>query len=66
MRITGLKCNKRITKQAKAQREKLRRENCITRILAKVSEICDYAIENLCTKQAQFEELKMMLNDCIK
>lgn len=66
MKIAGLKCNKRITKRAKAQREKLRRENRITRILAKVSEICDYAIENLCTQQAQFEELEMMLSDYIR
>ena len=66
MRIAGLKCNKRTTKRAKAQREKLRREDRITRILAKVSEICDYAIENLCTQQAQFEELEMLLNDCVK
>ena len=31
------------------------REDRITEILSKVSEICDYAIENLCTEQAQFE-----------
>lgn len=66
MRIAGLKRNKRTTKRAKAQREKLRREDRITRILAKVSEICDYAIENLCTQQAQFEELEMLLNDYVK
>lgn len=41
-------------------------ENKITNILSKVKEICDYAIENLCTEQAQFEELEWMLRKCIK
>lgn len=66
MRIAGLKCNKRITKRTKAQREKLRRENRISRILSKVDEMCNYAIKNLCTQPAQFEELEWMLNDCVK
>ncbi len=41
------------------------REDKITRILAKVAEICDYACENYCTQPAQFEELEMMLRDYI-
>lgn len=66
MRIAGLKHNKQITKRTKAQREKLRRENRINRILSKVDEMCNYAIKNLCTQPAQFEELEWMLNDCVK
>lgn len=65
MRIAGLKSHKLSAKQ-KRERAARRREDNITKILAKVSEICDYAIENQCTQQAQFEELEMMLNDCIK
>ena len=41
-------------------------EDKIAKILSKVSEICDYAIKNLCTEQAQFEELEWMLRKCIK
>lgn len=65
MRIAGLKSHKLTAKQKREHAARRRADN-ITKILAKVSEICDYAIENLCTKQAQFEELEMMLNDCIK
>ena len=65
MRIAGLKKLKLTAKQ-KCERAARRREDNITKILAKVSEICDYAIENLCTQPAQFEELEMMLNDCIE
>lgn len=42
------------------------REDKITKILSKVSEICDYAVKNLCTEQAQFEELELMLRESIK
>lgn len=42
------------------------REDKITEILSKVTEICDYAIENLCTEQAQFEELEWMLRKAIQ
>ena len=42
------------------------REDKITKILSMVSEICDYAIDNLCTEQAQFEELELLLRDAIK
>ena len=38
----------------------------IVEILAKVSEICDYAIDNLCTEPSQFEELECLLNDYVK
>ena len=37
----------------------------IEKILKKVSEIMDYAIDNLVTQPAQMEELEMMLNDYI-
>lgn len=65
MRIAGLKRLKLTAKQKRA-RAACRRENRITEILAKVAEICDYAVENLCTQQAQFEELEMLLRDAIK
>ncbi len=42
------------------------REDKITEVLSKVSEICDYAIDNLCTEQAQFEELEQLLRTYIK
>lgn len=64
MRNTGLKRNKLSAKQKRA-RAAQRRENYITKILAKVSEICDYAIDNQCTQQAQFEELEMLLRDAV-
>lgn len=51
-----------------AQRRKAdqKREDKITEILSKVSEICDYAIDNLCTEPAQFEELEWMLREAIR
>lgn len=64
MRIAGLKLTKLTAKQ-KRERAARRCENNITKILAKVSEICDYAIDNQCTQQAQFEELEMLLRDAI-
>ena len=42
------------------------REDKITKILSMVSEICDYAIENSCTEQSQFEELELFLREYIK
>ena len=42
------------------------REDKITKILSKVSEMCDYAIDNLCTQPAQFEELELMLREAIR
>jgi len=33
----------------------------ITKILAHVSNICDYVKDNLCSEQCQFEELEEML-----
>lgn len=54
-------------KTAKKRAKKtLSRDDKITRILSKVSEICDYAIDNLCTEQAQFEELELLLNEYVK
>ena len=41
------------------------REGKIAKILSKVSEICNYAIDNLCTQPAQFEELEWMLRNAI-
>jgi hypothetical protein len=52
--------NKSRTKKSTSKKT-ISREDKITQILAKVSEICDYAIDNQCTQQAQFEELEMML-----
>ena len=46
--------SKKLTKNAK-----------IENVLAKASEIVDYAIDNLITQPAQMEELEMMLNDYI-
>lgn len=56
--------NKSRTKKSTSKKT-ISREDKITQILAKVSEICDYAINNQCTQQAQFEELEMMLRDYI-
>ena len=50
----------------KPAKKTLSREDKITNILNKVSEICDYATENLCTEDAQFEELELMLRQYIK
>ena len=49
-----MKCNKnkKLTKFAK-----------IEKILEKVSEITNYAIDNMITQPAQMEELEMMLNN---
>lgn len=46
--------------------KKLSRNDKIAKIMTKVSEIAEYAIENLCTEQAQFEELEWMLNRYIR
>ena len=43
-----------------------KREDKIAEILSMVSDICNYAIKNLCTEQAQFEELEWKLNEYIK
>ena len=43
-----------------------KREDNIAKIISKVHEICDYAVNNLCTEQAQFEELELMLRESIK
>ena len=56
-----------ITKSKKRHAaKKLDRNGKIAKIIAKVSEICDYAIDNLCTEPAQMEELECMLNEFIK
>ena len=44
----------------------LSRHDKIINILAKVSEIVDYAIDNQITQPAQMEELECMLNDWVK
>lgn len=56
--------NKFRTKKSTSKKT-ISREDKINRVLAKVTEICDYACENYCTQPAQFEELEMMLWDYI-
>ena len=46
--------------------KKISKSDKIARILDKVREICDYAVENQCTEQAQFEELELLLNRYIR
>lgn len=65
MRIAGLK-NHKLTAKQKRERATKRREATIAKILAKVSEICDYACENGYTESDQFEELELLLHDTIK
>lgn len=64
------KATKKTVKKATKKRAKKNaaqlREDKITKILSMVSEICDYAIENLCTEQAQFEELEWELRQAIR
>ena len=50
----------------KSAKKTLSHNDKITEILSKVNEICDYACKNLCTQQAQFEELEWMLNKYVK
>ena len=56
---------KPVKKRIKKNTAKLR-EDKITNILSMVSEICNYTIDNLCTEQAQFEELEWKLRKYIK
>ena len=60
------KTTKKTSKKATKKNAAPLREDKITKILSMVSEICDYAIENLCTEQAQFEELEWELRQAIK
>ena len=46
--------------------QKISKNAKVIEVLAKVSEICDYAISNFCTSQPQFEELECLLNKYIK
>lgn len=62
---TAKKATKKRAKHVKKNAAQLR-EDKITKILSMVSEICDYAIENLCTEQAQFEELEWELRQAIR
>ena len=57
---------KKTTKKRAKKNATQLREDKITKILSMVSEICDYAIENLCTEPSQFEELELKLRDYIK
>ena len=60
---------KKLAKKKSAKKTAKKTLSCndkITRILSKVNEICNYAIENQCTQQAQFEELEWMLNEYVK
>ena len=60
------KPNKKMSATKIAQHHAQCREDKITKILSKVSNMCDYAIKNFCTQPAQFEELEWMLLKCIK
>jgi len=60
------KTTKKTTKKNAKKNAAQRREDKITKILSMVSEMCDYAIDNLGTEQAQFEELEMKLREYIK
>lgn len=51
----------KVSKKSKMKVIDLKHEQII-KILSKVSDICDYAIENQCTEQSDFEELEEMLN----
>lgn len=62
---TAKKTTKKRAKRAKKNAAQLR-EDKITKILSMVSDICDYAIENLCTEQAHFEELEWELRQAIR
>ena len=53
-------------KKTSKKTQKLTRHDKIIRILAKVSEIAEYAIDNQITQPAQMEELEMMLNEYVK
>ena len=57
---------KKTTKKRAKKNATQLHEDKITKILSMVSDICDYAIENLCTEQSQFEELELKLRDYIK
>ena len=46
--------------------KKLTRNDKITKILSKVSDIVEYAIDNQITQPAQMEELEWLLNDYVK
>ena len=61
-----MKTTKKAAKKATKKNAAQKCEDKITEILSMVSEICDYAIDNLCTEQAQFEELEMKLREYIK
>ena len=65
-KTTTKKTAKKATKKRAKKTSAQLREDKITKILSMVSEICDYAIDNLCTQQAQFEELECELRDAIK
>ena len=53
-------------KKSSAKKRSEKRNKCIEQIISKVNEMCNYAIENLCTQPAQFEELEMMLNEYVR
>ena len=57
---------KKTTKKRAKKNATQLHEDKITKILSMVSDICDYAIENLCTEQSQFEELELKLREYIR
>lgn len=65
-KIVAKKPAKKMSSRKNAQHRTQLREDKIAKILSKVSEICNYATENNCTEDAQFEELELMLREIIK
>lgn len=55
-----------MAKKTKKLTKKLTKNDKVVEILAKVSEIVEYAIDNQITQPAQMEELEAMLNVFVK
>lgn len=62
---TAKKTTKKTTKKTRAKKAP-NRETKIAHILRLVTEIGDYAVENLCVQPAQMEELEWKLREYIK
>lgn len=60
-KMKTIKLNKNGKARQPRKTKRLKKADQVTNILSKVSDICDYAKENLCTEQCQFEELEEML-----
>lgn len=55
-----------VIKNTTEEDQKISKNAKVIKVLANVSEICDYAISNFCISQPQFEELECLLNKYIK